>query len=140
MSGEFTLRKQKRGTETEESTQPRSAYQVLPEQNIRAQGFFGGERAYDLRAAQTNPNLPVLDQEDNRRKRKVGDVDVSVDVDALERDDRLSKDEVKRRYEAQKQAEQGPWGGRVDQDDLSAMIADESRKRLKKDEERRSKR
>jgi len=138
IGGEFTLRKQRRGTETEESTAPRSAYQVLPEHSIRAQGFFGGERVYDLKAAQQN--LPVLGEENNRRKRKAGDVDVSVDVDALARDDKLNKDELKKQYEAQRKAEaQGQWGT-IDQDDLSAMIADESRKRLKKDEEKRSRR
>jgi splicing factor 3B subunit 2 len=138
IGGEFTLRKQRRGTETEESTAPRSAYQVLPEHSIRAQGFFGGERAYDLKAAQQN--LPVLGEENNRRKRKAGDVDVSMDVDALARDDKLNKDELKKQYEAQRKAEaQGQWGT-IDQDDLSAMIADESRKRLKKDEEKRSRR
>lgn len=137
VSGEFSLRKQRRGTETEEPAQQRSAYTVLPEQNVRAQGFFGSERAYDLKAAQ---QMLVLGQEDNnRRKRKAGDVDVSVDVDALEREDRLSKDEIKRRYDAQREAEQqGTWGDY--QEDLSSMIAEESAKRLKKDQERRSRR
>ncbi|KAK7706194.1 hypothetical protein SLS57_009733 [Botryosphaeria dothidea] len=138
VGGDFTLRKQRRGTETEEPMQPRSAYTVVPEQNIRASGFFGGEKVYDLKSAQQN--LPVLGQEDsNRKKRKAGDVDVSVDVDSLEREDRLSRDEVKRQYEAQRQAEQqGGWGAY--QDDLSSMIAEESAKRLKKDQERRSRR
>jgi splicing factor 3B subunit 2 len=64
-----------------------------------------------------------------------------VDVEALERDDKLSKEEISRQYESsrQKQQSSNPWA-RVDQDDLSQMIADESRKRLKKDEERRTKR
>ena len=140
VGGEFTLRKQKRGTETEESTHPRSAYQVLPEKNIRSTGFFGGERAYDIRASQQNQDIPILGQEDNRRKRKAGDVEVSVDVDALARDDKLSKDEVRRQFEANRQEQKNPWGMTVDQDDLSQMIADESRKRLKKDEERRTRR
>ncbi|KAK7515175.1 uncharacterized protein IWZ02DRAFT_471285 [Phyllosticta citriasiana] len=137
VSGEFSLRKQRRGTETEEPAQQRSAYTVLPERDVRAQGFFGSERAYDLRASQ---QMPVLGQEDSsRRKRKAGDVDVSVDVDALEREDRLSKDEIKKQYDAQRHAEQqGTWGGY--QDDLSSMIAEESAKRLKKDQERRSRR
>jgi splicing factor 3B subunit 2 len=71
----------------------------------------------------------------------MGDVDVSVDVDALERDDKLSKDQISPQYEATKQQEaaSNPWT-RSHDDDLSQMIADESRKRLKKDEERRSKR
>lgn len=138
--GGIELRKQKRGTETEESTAPRAAYQVLQEKNIRSQGFFGGERAYDIRGAQDNANLPVLGQEDNRRKRKAGDVDVSVDVDNLIQNEKLNKDEIKRQFDAGRQ-EQNPWGAmNVNSEDLSQMIADESRKRIKKDDERRSRR
>jgi splicing factor 3B subunit 2 len=77
----------------------------------------------------------------DKKKRRTGDVDVSVDVDALERDDKLSKDEVAKQYAAERQQQKSanPWS-RVDQDDLSQMIADESKKRIKKDEERRSRR
>jgi len=140
VTGDFTLRKQRRGTDTEEPTVPRNAYTVVQEQAGKISGFFGSDRVYDLKGAQqSNQNVPLLGSEDNRRKRKAGDVDVSVDVDALERDDKLSKDEVKKRYEAGRQEQANPWG-RVDQDDLSSMIAEESRKRLKKDEERRSRR
>jgi splicing factor 3B subunit 2 len=135
VASEFTLRKQRRGTETEEQAQaPRSAYQVLPEQNIRTQGFFGGEKAYDI--SQSRGNVPTLGHEDNRYKRKAEDVDVSVDLDELEKNDRLNKDELSKKYDAGRQEQVNPWG-QVDQDDLSQMIADESRKRLKKDEERR---
>jgi splicing factor 3B subunit 2 len=138
VAGDFDLRKQRRGgTETEESTQRRSAYQVLPEQQTRVQGFFGGDRTYDLKAAQSN--LPVLGQEDQSRKRKKpGDVDVSMDPDALQAHDGINKDNLKNLYEAQRQQESSQqWGF---QEDLSDMIASESRKRLKRDEERRSKR
>jgi splicing factor 3B subunit 2 len=68
-------------------------------------------------------------------------VDVSVDVDALERDDKLSRDQIAQQYESSKQQEaaSNPWT-RSHDDDLSQMIADESSKRLKKDQERRGKR
>lgn len=137
---EFNLRKQRRGTETEESHHPRSAGQVLQERNIHAEGFFGGERAYDLNLQRGN--VPVLGEHDERgRKRKVGDMDVSMDVDALERDDRLSKDEIKRQYDSQRaQQGGGGWKGTVDQEDLSQMIAEESAKRQKRDQEREKKR
>lgn len=139
VGGDFVLRKQARGTDTEEPSGPRSAYQVIPEQKIQSQGFFGGERAYDLKGSQQN--IPMLGQENGSRKRKVGDVDVSVDVDSLERDDRLSKEEIARQFEAQRQAQaEGKWSGRVDQEDLSEMIEQESRKRLKKDQERHKER
>ncbi|KAI7259813.1 DUF382-domain-containing protein [Hortaea werneckii] len=149
MSEEFNLRKQRRGTETEDHQPPRQAGQVLQERAIRAEGFFGGEKAYDLHggggAGQRRPaaDMPMLGQEQNQRgnKRKAGDLDVSVDLDALQRDDKLSKDEVKRQYEAQR-LQQGSgtgWQGgtAVDQEDLSQMIAEESAKRQKRDQERR---
>ena len=137
ISGEFNLRKQKRGTETEESTHPRSAYQVLPEQQARVQGFFGGDRTYDLKAAQQS-NLPVLGQDDQGRKRKKpGDVDVAMDPDMLQAKDRMDKEDVQKMYESQREQEKGQWGF---QEDLSDMIASESRKRQKRDEERRTRR
>ncbi|KAJ8061651.1 hypothetical protein OCU04_009452 [Sclerotinia nivalis] len=133
VGGDFDLRKQKRGTETEESTHPRSAYTVIPERQIRAEGFFGGERAYDVRAGQ-NAHLPVLGQEDTRKRKKPGDVDVALDPDSLQNEDGISKEEVKRRFEAQKKEEGGAW--QYDED-LSDMIAQESRKKQKRDEEKR---
>lgn len=133
VGGDFDLRKQKRGTETEESTHPKSAYTVIPERQIRAEGFFGGERAYDVRAGQ-NANLPVLGQEDTRKRKKPGDVDVALDPDSLQNEDGISKEEVKRRFEAQKKEERGAW--QYDED-LSDMIAQESRKKQKRDEEKR---
>jgi splicing factor 3B subunit 2 len=132
---EFDLRK-RRGTETEESSHPRSAYQVIPEHQTRVQGFFGGDRAYDLKGAQNN--VPVLGQEESRKRKKPGDVDVSMDPDALETHDGIDKGNLKNLYEQQKKAEENPnWGF---QEDLSDMIASESRKRLKRDEERKGQR
>ena len=136
VAGEFDLRKHKRGTETEESTHPRTAYQVIPEQSAKVSGFFGGDRTYDLKAAQSG--LPVLGQEDqNRKRKKPGDVEVAMDPDTLQAKDSMDKEDLKRLYEAEKKQEQGQWGF---QEDLSDMIAVESRKRQKRDEERRSKR
>jgi splicing factor 3B subunit 2 len=133
VGGDFDLRKQKRGTETEESSAPRSAYTVIPERQIRAEGFFGGERAYDVRGAQ-NAHLPVLGQEDESRKRKKpGDVDVALNPDSLLSEDGISRAELERTYEQSKKVEKGAW----DQEDLSDMIAQESRKRQKRDEEKR---
>ena len=136
VAGEFDLRKHRRGTETEESTHPRTAYQVIPEQSAKVSGFFGGDRTYDLKAAKSN--LPVLGQEDqNRKRKKPGDVEVAMDPDTLQAKDSMDKEDLKRLYEAEKKQEQGQWGF---QEDLSDMIAVESRKRQKRDEERRSKR
>lgn len=142
--GDFDLRKQRRGTETEESTAPRSAYTVIPERQIRAEGFFGGERAYDVRSAQQQ-NIPVLGTEDEnaRKRKKPGDVDIALDADSLG-DEGLSKEELRRRYEAGRREEgvgiPGVKGSAnwAFEEDLSDMIATESRKRQKRDEERRA--
>lgn len=133
---EFDLRK-RRGTETEESSHPRSAYTVVPERQARVEGFFGGDRVYDLKGAQQN-NLPVLGQEESRKRKKPGDVDVSMNPDDLAARDGLDKEAVRKAYEQQRRSEQ-PFGQDF-QEDLSDMIAAESRKRQRRDEERRSRR
>ncbi|KAJ5653500.1 hypothetical protein N7490_000503 [Penicillium lividum] len=136
VAGEFDVRKHHRGTETEETVHPRSAYQVIPEKQTNVQGFFGGDRAYDLSTSSSKP--PVLGVDDQTRKRKKpGDVDVSVDLDAIQAGDGLSKESLQNLYEVQRQQQNQPqWGF---QEDLSDMIAQESRKRLRKEEERRGK-
>lgn len=138
VGGDFDLRKNRRGIDTEESIHPRSAYTVIPERQIRAEGFFGGERAYDIHnMSGGNAHLPVLGQEDESRKRKKpGDVDVALDPDALQNEDGISKEELRKRYEAQKKAEGPIWAGY--EDDLSSMIAKESNKRQKREEERKA--
>lgn len=144
IAGEFNLRKSRRnGTETEEISH-RAAYTVIPEQRTSISGFFGGERVYDLKSAQEaqqaeqeRRNLRVLgaegEDDGSSRKRKVGDVDVALDPEMLD------KGKLKEVYEANKGAAVGEmhnpdWSF---QEDLSDMIASESRKRLKKEEERR---
>lgn len=126
-SGEFDVRKNYRGIQTEESVGNRSAFHVIPERQTQVQGFFGGDRAYDLRPV---GNLPVLGAEDHTRKRKKpGDVDVSVDPDEMQGNDGINKDNLQSLYESQRQRENNPsWGF---QEDLSDMIAHESRKKLK---------
>ncbi|KAF2826124.1 DUF382-domain-containing protein [Ophiobolus disseminans] len=133
IGGEFTLRKQRKGIETEEPGVPRSAGQVLPEKNISATGFFGGEHAYDLDAARR-------DTFGQQRKRKAGEVELSVDVDQLDEDDKLDRDALKKEYESKTRAEAaGQWQS-IDQDDLADMIANESRKRAKRDDDRKTRR
>lgn len=135
MPDEMNLRKQRIGTETEASSHPRSAGQVLNERSIRAEGFFGGERAYDLSGSS---NMPVLgsEKDDRGRKRKAGDLDVSMDPDALARDDRMSKEELRKQYEVESaQQNSGGWQGGATED-LSGLVAEESAKRQKRDRER----
>ncbi|KAK4165054.1 putative spliceosome associated protein [Cladorrhinum sp. PSN259] len=132
MAGEFDLRKTRRGYETEESSHPRSAYTVIPERQTRVEGFFGSDKTYDL------SHKPVLGQDDDTRKRKKpGDVDVAINPDELAG---LSKDEIRRKYEQGRKEEGGmgtQWNKEGFEEDLTDMIAQESRKRQKRDEERR---
>ncbi|KAH8704287.1 splicing factor 3b, subunit 2, 145kD [Talaromyces proteolyticus] len=131
VSGEFDVRKHHRGTETEDSIQPKAAYRVIPEQSSRVHGFFGGDRTYDLKTPEAS--IPVLGREDENRKRKaVGDVDVSMDPEMLR-----SKEHLQSLYNEEKQHEHSHWNF---QEDLSDMIADASRKQLRDREERRGKR
>ncbi|KGO71128.1 protein of unknown function DUF382 [Penicillium italicum] len=136
VSGEFDVRKHHRGIDTEESIHPRSAYQVIPERQTNVEGFFGGDRAYDLSGSTVKP--PVLGADDQTRKRKKpGDVEVSVNLDAIHSGDGLSKESLQSMYESQRQQQHPPnWGF---QEDLSDMIAQEHRKRFRKEEERRGK-
>jgi splicing factor 3B subunit 2 len=65
---------------------------------------------------------------------------VSVDVDQLGDDDKLDKDTLKKEYESrQKAAAAGQWQS-IDQEDLADMIANESRKRVKRDDDRKTRR
>ncbi|KAK3344954.1 hypothetical protein B0H65DRAFT_588666 [Neurospora tetraspora] len=147
MAGEFDLRKTRRGYETEESAAPRSAYQVIPERQTRVEGFFGSDKTYDLASgrpgAGPGPAVPVLgrDGDDSRKRKKPGDVEVALDPDLLAAQAGLSKEELRKRYEAGRK-EEGPgaqWASSYDED-LSDMIAQESRKRQRREEERREER
>ena len=131
VAGEFDLRK-RRGTDTEESTHPQRLYTELTEKKTTVSGFFGGDRTYDMKAAQHD--MPVLGQEDTRKRKKPGDVEVAVNPDDLQSQNGVDKEQLRKAYEAEKKQEQGQWGF---QEDLSDMIASESRKRQKRDEERK---
>ncbi|KAH6604980.1 spliceosome associated [Trichoderma cornu-damae] len=137
IAGEMDLRKERRGYDTEESSAPRSAYAVVPERQVRAEGFFGSDRAYDISAAQRSApsGIPVLGADDDSRKRKKpGDVDVAIDVDSLNQHGGLSKDELRTKYDASNK-EEGIGAKWAYDDDLSQMIAEESRKRQRTEKE-----
>ncbi|KAF4335551.1 spliceosome associated [Fusarium beomiforme] len=142
IAGEMDLRKERRGYDTEESSAPRSAYTILPERQVRAEGFFGSDRVYDLKQAQAaqRAGVPVLGAEDDTRKRKKpGDIDVALDVDSLHNNDGISKDDLRRKFEEGRK-EEGIGAKWAYDDDLSEMIAQESRKRQKTESELREKR
>ncbi|EWG52670.1 hypothetical protein FVEG_11343 [Fusarium verticillioides 7600] len=142
IAGEMDLRKERRGYDTEESSAPRSAYTILPERQVRAEGFFGSDRVYDLKQAQAaqRAGVPVLGAEDDSRKRKKpGDIDVALDADSLHNHDGISKDDLRRKFEEGRK-EEGIGAKWAYDDDLSEMIAQESRKRQKTEAELKEKR
>ena len=135
-AGEMDLRKDRHrsGLETEENPHPRTAYQVLPERQVQATGFFGSGHGYDL---SSRPAVPLdAQQQDARKRKKPGDVDVALDPEAL---DGMSKEEVARRYE-ESQRREGLGAKWQHDDSLSQMIAEESRKRQRTESERQEKR
>lgn len=79
--------------------------------------------------------MPVLGAQDSK-KRKAGDMDVSMDVDALERDGKMSKEDMQKAYEAENAKSGGnvPGSQNWSTEDLTAMIAEESSKRQKRDQ------
>lgn len=133
VAGEMDLRKQRRGFETEESMHPRAAYTVLQERQSRAEGFFGSDRVYDMKNAGDMRTLGQ-DEDGSRKRKKPGDVDVSFDPDAL--GDGISKEEMQRRFEEGRR-EEGVGAQWRREEGLDEMIANESRKRMKRDEEKR---
>ncbi|KAI8964737.1 DUF382-domain-containing protein [Daldinia sp. FL1419] len=137
VAGELDLRKSRRGYETEDSMHPRSAYTVIQEKQARAEGFFGSDRVYDLKNAGGDMRVLGQDDDSSRKRKKPGDVDVSFDPDALA--DGISKDEMRKRFEEGRRDE-GIGANWRREEGLEEMIANESRKRLKRDEEKRDER
>ncbi|KAI0131031.1 DUF382-domain-containing protein [Daldinia grandis] len=137
VAGELDLRKSRRGYETEDSMHPRSAYTVIQEKQARAEGFFGSDRVYDLKNAGGDMRVLGQDDDSSRKRKKPGDVDVSFDPDAVV--DGISKDEMRKRFEEGRRDE-GIGANWRREEGLEEMIANESRKRLKRDEEKRDER
>ncbi|KAL2755117.1 hypothetical protein ACRALDRAFT_1043803 [Sodiomyces alcalophilus JCM 7366] len=141
IAGELDLRKQRRGFDTEESAHPRAAYQVIPERQQRTEGFFGSDRVYDLpQQRSAGAHLPVLGQDDDsgRKRKKPGDVDVALDPESLQHHDGIDKEELQRRFDEGRRQE-GVGAKWSYEEDLSEMIAQESRKRQKVEEKRSEK-
>ncbi|ODA77473.1 hypothetical protein RJ55_07102 [Drechmeria coniospora] len=139
MMGDMDLRKERTGYDTE-TPSGRAAYTVLKEQRTQgSSGLFGVGHQYDLSSAQRQ-NLPVLGAEDDSRKRKKpGDVDVALDVDALNQNDGISKDSIRQKFD-EGSKEQGIGANWQHDEDLADMIAEESRKRQKTERERSDRR
>lgn len=139
ISGEMDLRKERSGFGTE-TPSGRTAYSVLKEQKVQGTGgLFGVGHQYDLSSAQRSA-VPVLGAEDESRKRKKpGDVDVALDVDSLNQHDGISKDALRHKFDEGRKHDDIGANWQHDED-LADMIAEESRKRQKTERERMERR
>lgn len=139
ISGEMDLRKERSGFGTE-TPSGRAAYTVLKEQKAQSSGgLFGVGHQYDLSSAQRLA-MPVLGAEDDSRKRKKpGDVEVALDVDSLNQNDGISKEALRQKFDEGRK--QDGIGAQWQHDEeLADMIAEESRKRQKTERERMDRR
>jgi splicing factor 3B subunit 2 len=85
------------------------------------------------------PNIPAQQTADRLliyclKRKKPGDIDVALDPGQLE-EDGLTSEAIKRRYEIAQEEQRRERQGSQFQEDLSDMIAQESRKRQKREEE-----
>ncbi|KAK4687924.1 splicing factor 3B subunit 2, partial [Tremellales sp. Uapishka_1] len=110
---------------------PRELYQVVPERETTSRGFMGSSTAYDLGKV-GNVGPKVLGVDDRGTKRKVGDVDISVDTD-----DDLTQDQLKERYESSRNANRVHVpGADVDRTEFNDVIAGEMKKRARTQEKK----
>ncbi|PHH65412.1 hypothetical protein CDD81_2516 [Ophiocordyceps australis] len=139
ITGEMNLRKE-RPDYGADGPSGRAAYTVLREQKVEgSSGLFGVGHQYDLTSAQ-RPGMPVLgSEEESRKRKKPGDVDVALDVDSLNQHDGISKDAVRQKFE-QVRKQEGVGAQWQHDEDLADMIAEESRKRQKTERDRQERR
>ncbi|KAF4508302.1 hypothetical protein G6O67_004702 [Ophiocordyceps sinensis] len=139
ISGEIDLRKERSGFGTE-TPSGRAAYTILKEQKAQGSGgLFGVGHQYDMSSAQ-RPAMPVLGaEEDSRKRKKPGDVDVALDVDSLNQHDGISKDALRHKFDEGRKQD-GIGANWQHDEELADMIAEESRKRQKTERERMDRR
>ena len=89
----------------EESSGPRSLYQVVPERQTSIRGLMGSERGYDV-AAVAGANAAVLGEECGTI-RKANGVDVSIDESELAG---LSEDQLRRSSDSASRGNAGVAG------------------------------
>ncbi|PFH60139.1 hypothetical protein XA68_11381 [Ophiocordyceps unilateralis] len=135
ISGEMDLRKERPGHGTE-TPSGRAAYTVLREKKTQGSGgLFGVGHQYDLGPAQ-RPAMPVLGADDESRKRKKpGDIDVAIDIDSLNVSGSIGKDAIRQKFDEGTRRE-GIGANWQHDEELDDLIAQESSKRQKTEKER----
>lgn len=120
----FELRKTAKDTEEVISDSNRKLFQVLEQKASETGGFMGNQMAYDI------PALGASDKTQNKQ------YEVSIDPDAFNEEGGIAREEINRQY--QEEIEREKSGKERFQEDLSDLIASESRKRAVREEEKRA--
>ncbi|WVR07758.1 hypothetical protein IAU60_004801 [Kwoniella sp. DSM 27419] len=126
------LRKNTRAESEDVPSGPRELYQVIPERETTSRGFMGSSTAYDVGAVgRSGP--AVLGADDSARKRKAGDVEISLDGD-----EDLTQEQLRAKYDASRaQASRVHVpGADVDRSGFEDVMAGEMKKRARKDEKK----
>ncbi|KZV92887.1 DUF382-domain-containing protein [Exidia glandulosa HHB12029] len=117
----------------EESSGPRSLYQVVPERQTSVRGLMGSERGYDV-AAVAGGHVPVLGEE-RGTKRKANGVEVSIDEAELAG---LSEDQLRKKFDAASRGSAGVTG-RGSRDEWDSVAQEVARKKQKTESNKKSK-
>ncbi|WVO21572.1 uncharacterized protein IAS62_002881 [Cryptococcus decagattii] len=127
------LRKNTRAQAEDVPSRPKELYQVIPERETTSRGIMGSSTAYDIGGASKGSGLAVLGAEDNGRKRKAGDVDISIDTD-----EELTQEQLRAKYEASRAQQNRVYvpGAEADRSGFDDVVSGEMKKRARKDEKR----
>ncbi|ODN98118.1 hypothetical protein I350_07760 [Cryptococcus amylolentus CBS 6273] len=127
------LRKNARPQADERPSGPRELYQVVPERETSSRGFMGSSTTYDIGALGQNGGPAVLGAEDGGRKRKAGDVEISLDGD-----EDLTQEQLRAKYEASRSQASKVYvpGADVDRSGFEDVVSGEMKKRARKDEKK----
>ena len=126
------LRKNTRADTEDAHTGPKELYHVIPERETSARGFMGSSTAYDMSSLGKGGGGPaVLGADDRGTKRKVGDVDISVDTD-----EDLTQAQLKERYEASRASHNRVHvpGADIDRSGFDDVVVGEMKKRQRKEQ------
>ncbi|WVQ77708.1 hypothetical protein IAR50_007398 [Cryptococcus sp. DSM 104548] len=125
------LRKNARPQADERPSGPRELYQVVPERETSSQGFMGSSTTYDIGSLGQNGGPAVLGAEDGGRKRKAGDVEISLDGD-----EDLTQEQLRAKYEASRSQASKVYvpGADADRSGFDDVVSGEMKKRARKDD------
>ncbi|WRT70303.1 uncharacterized protein IL334_007301 [Kwoniella shivajii] len=127
------LRKNTRAESEDVPSGPRELYQVIPERETSSRGFMGSSTAYDISNLGKSSGPAVLGVDDGGRKRKAGEVEISISED-----EDLTQEQLKAKYEASRSQAQKVYvpGADADRSGFEDVMAGEMKKRQRGNEKK----